>query len=370
MLGKIPVELIMQRNQKVSANALTVENLASLIVFALIVGFMMGTLWFMEKKQSNIFPTIGIDLMGSDEDSQTVLSSLIPILQQLQQSVHFVVFGEEKNKSLLHSLPFASFVIASDVINMDENPLLAIRRKKNSSIHLGIQALKTKKIDAFISKGNTGALMATARAHLKTLPSVTRPALLTLLPTKHNELAILDVGANTACKSSHLIEFAAIGASYQKARGIKEPKVGLLNIGIEPIKGTPELRDTYKALSKLNNKYHHPFFYGNVEARDVFEGSVDVLITDGFTGNIFLKTAEGIARFLLEELEENPSSRILQSKLDYSEYPGALLAGVQGIVIKCHGFSKSKAFYHSIVSAVQLIEQNFLKKIQEELAFI
>ena len=364
MLARIPAERIMQKNKKVLANALTVENLASPIVFALIAVFMMDTLWFMEKTNNNLFPTIGIDLMGSDEDSQTVLSSLIPTLEKNKQFAHFVLFGEEKNKFLLQSLPFISYKIASDQIGMDENPLIAVRRKKNSSIHLGILALKNKEIDAFISKGNTGALMATARAHLKTLPSITRPALLTLLPTKRNEIAILDVGANTTCKSSHLAEFAAMGVAYQKARGIDQPKIGLLNIGIEPIKGTPELRDAYKTLSKLNDHHEYPVFSGNVEARDVFEGEVDVLITDGFTGNIFLKTAEGIARFLLEQLKDNPAFPHLQSKLDYSEYPGALLSGVRGIVIKCHGSSKSEAFHHSIRSAVQLLKQNFLYRGQ------
>ncbi len=316
-------------------------------------------------KKSKTLPIIGLDLMGSDEDSSFVLSSLVPILKSLEHSAHFVLFGEEKNKEVLESIPFVSYQISTEVVHMDENPLLAVRRKKGSSLHLGMRALKNKEIQAFISMGNTGALMATARLHLDTLPKISRPALLTLLPTKNTEMVILDVGANTTCKGSHLVEFAAMGIAYQKARGIKEPKVGLLNIGTEALKGPPELQKAYKLLSKA-----YPFFYGNVEGRDAFEGLVDVLVTDGFTGNIFLKTSEGIARLLLEKLSAYSQLKELRSRLDYSEYPGALLAGVNGLVIKCHGTAKSASFHHSLTSAFYLLERDFLETLKEELAFL
>ncbi len=316
------------------------------------------------QKKSNPLPTVGLDLMGSDEDSRFVLTSLLPVLESLKHSAHFVLFGEEKNREELQSVPFISYQISSEVISMDEDPLLAVRRKKGSSLHLGMRALKDKTIQAFISMGNTGALMATARIHLDTLPQISRPALLTLIPSKKKETVILDVGANTACKSSNFLEFAAMGIAYQKARGIENPKVGLLNIGTEAIKGPPELQKAYKILNKT-----YPFFYGNIEGRDAFEGLVDVLVTDGFTGNIFLKTSEGIARFLLDQLSEYSHLNKLRSRLDYSEYPGALLAGVNGLVIKCHGTARSASFPHSLTSTITLLQRNFLENLEKELSF-
>ncbi len=206
--------------------------------------------------------------------------------------------------------------------------------------------------------------MATARLHLKTLSKITRPALLTLLPSKNKETVLLDVGANSECKSSHLVEFAAMGVAYQKARGVKNPKVGLLNIGKEAIKGPPELQKAYKALAKA-----YPFFHGNIEGRNAFEGLVDVLVTDGFTGNIFLKTSEGIARVLLDTLSEYSELKQLRRRLDYSEYPGALLAGVNGLVIKCHGTANSASLPHSLTSAITLLERNFVENLEKELSF-
>ena len=355
-------ELTTQKNQKASANALIVANHVFLIVFALIAAFMMERPCIMEKK-NRLLPSIGLDLMGSDEDSNVVLTSLLPILKSLEHSAHFTLFGEEKNIELFRSIPFISYQIASELISMDEKPLWAARRKKKSSMHLGIQALKNKEIQAFISMGSTGALMATARLYLKTLPSITRPALLTFLPTKNKEMVLLDVGASSISKGSHLVEFAAMGIAYQKTRGIKNPTVGLLNIGTEAIKGPPELQKAYQTLSKS-----YPFFYGNIEGRDAFEGLVNVLVTDGFTGNIFLKTSEGIARFILDTLKEHNSLKALSNRLDYSEYPGALLCGVDGIVIKCHGTAKAPSFHHSLINAISLLEQNFLTTLKEELS--
>jgi phosphate acyltransferase len=326
---------------------------------------------FMQKKSDPLpLPCIGIDLLGSDAPSDVVLESLLPTIDSLRHSAKFVLYCEESNLPAIQAFPYLSYQVSTEAILMNENPLWAIRRKKNSSLFLGIRALKEKTIHAFISMGNTGALMAAAKTALKTLPSISRPALLTLLPTKNNEIAVLDVGANTACKSSHFLEFAAMGIAYQKSRGIQNPTVGLLNIGAEPIKGTPELRSAYRSLSSLNDRLSYRVFKGNVEGRDV----IDVLVTDGFTGNIFLKTAEGIAGFLLDQLKEYSTHPYVlsslarfQNRLDYSEYPGAVLCGVSGIVIKCHGTAKSQALHHSIISAIHLMQQGFLEKIKTEL---
>ncbi len=329
-----------------------------------------------KKLRENQFtPCIGLDLLGSDADSAYILESALPILESLQTRAHFRLFGEEKNRETLRSIPFISYEIAPETITMADSPLSAVRKKKNASMILGIKALKNKQIDAFISMGNTGALITSARANLKTLPFIKRPALLALLPSKKNKIAVLDVGANTECKTSHLLDFAAMGLAYQKIRGIEKPTVGLLNIGTEALKGPPLLRDTYKYLSELSKKHSYPFFLGNVEGRDVFEGHIDVLITDGFTGNVFLKTSEGIADFLLDQLKTEPTSlaesktlEMLQKRLTSSEHSGATLAGVDGLVIKCHGNARPKAILHSLTNAIELLEENFLETIKAEIS--
>jgi glycerol-3-phosphate acyltransferase PlsX len=255
---------------------------------------------------------------------------------------------------------------------MEDNPLYAVRRKKDSSLYLGVQMLKEGYLDAFISSGNTGALMAASKLLLSTLPGVDRPALLSLLPTRKTEIAVLDVGANTSYKAKHLLQFALLGAAFQKSRGIAHPKVGLLNVGAEAKKGTPELRTVYESLKKMPSP---PFlFIGNIEAREVFQGGIDVLVTDGFTGNVFLKTAEGIAVVILDELEEsmreqefsplNPTLTKLRHHLHFAKYPGALLAGVDGIVIKCHSNASFDSVLSSITSAVRLTQHHFLDSIK------
>lgn len=362
MRARTREEPITQRSPKASQNVPTAENHAFLIAFVPTAAFTMDNPSTMEKKNSPL-PSIGLDIMGSDEDPASVLTSLLPILKKLKDSARFVVFGEEKNSELVKDSPFCSYQTAADAITMEDEPLWAVRKKRNSSLHLGMQALKNKEIQAFISMGNTGALMATARLSLQTLPKISRPALLTLLPTKNREMAVLDVGANATFKESHLVEFAAMGIAYQKARGIHQPKVGLLNIGTEARKGPPEIQKAYQALAKT-----YPFFCGNIEGRDAFEGHLDVLVSDGFTGNIFLKTSEGIARFLLNSLGNRSELQELRSRLDYSEYPGALLCGVDGLVMKCHGTGNSASLYHSLTNVISLLEGRFLDLLASELS--
>ncbi len=361
----------MQKNQRVSQLAQTAANLSSHTAFAPIADFMMAEPLFMSK--GNKLPKIGIDLLGSDLPPKSLLESVLPMLDSMQHSAHFILFCDKENAPNVPICPYISLQESKEAISMSDSPLWAMRRKTDSSLSLGIQALQNRSIDAFISMGNTGALMALAKTRLKTLSPIARPALLALLPAKNSEIAVLDVGANTHCKSTHFEQFAAMGIAYQKSRGIAKPTVGLLNIGTEAIKGTPELRSTYLALEKLNKKLPYAAFQGNIEGRDVFEGKIDVLVTDGFTGNVFLKTAEGIAQFLLEQIQEyaetsHATAGKLKNKLDYSEYPGALLCGVNGIVIKCHGNAKPSSLRQSLVSAIHLFENRFLEKIQSELA--
>lgn len=364
MLVRIRAELTMQKPLNILARAPIVKALVFPTAYALIVDFMQEKILNSETKTS--LPSIGLDLMGSDVDPKFVLDSVLPVLEKLQNSANFVLFGEESVYKDFVSAPHISFQVCPETIAMSEDPLKAIRKKKNSSLSLGIDSLKKNKIQAFISMGNTGALLATARGKLGTLPSITRPALLAVLPTKKKNLAVLDVGANTEYTSSHLLEFAAMGSSYQKVCGIQSPTIGLLNIGTEEIKGPPELQKTYQLLSTLSSRHHYPLFSGNIEGRDALEGNIDVLITGGFAGNIFLKTMEGAAQFFLQALADQTTD--LKKKLDYREYSGAVLCGVNGIVIKCHGNAKPKAIEQSLINAIQLIEKKFLDTIKEEIA--
>jgi glycerol-3-phosphate acyltransferase PlsX len=310
--------------------------------------------------------------MGSDTKPSELLDAIYDFIQKPSPFVHLTLFGTSDVLAGKHSpSPHVALHVVQEYISMDEAPLAAIRNKKQSSISVGIRMLKEKHLHAFVSAGNTGALMSIAKLSLPMLPSIGRPALLTLLPTIHqNHIAVLDVGANTSCKSHHLVEFALIGAAFQKVRGIRVPKVGLLNIGSEAKKGTPQLREAYSYLKKSDP--YHLEFVGNIEARDVFQGSIDVLVTDGFTGNIFLKTAEGIGHVILNQIEEITQQGSfldikqvlieMRRRLHYTEYPGALLCGVDGIVMKCHGNSSSQSLINTINCAISLVKHDFIEK--------
>jgi len=322
---------------------------------------------------------IGIDLLGSDVPPSELLQAVLAFCKELDPSIHLTLFGTKTLFARMRS-PTSNvfFHVVKEFITMDDSPLTAIRRKKESSLCIGIKLLKASHLQAFISAGNTGALMAYAKIELPSLPHVERPALLTLLPTRDKEVAVLDVGANTSYKAKHLVQFAVMGVAYQRSRGVKMPIVGLLNIGSEAKKGTPELQRVYNQLQSSSKKNSSPYaFAGNIEGRDVFQGKIDVLVTDGFTGNVFLKTAEGIAAVILEELEcssiEECSPRTkgilaeLRQRLHYAEYPGALLCGVEGIVIKCHGNSNPQSFLRSITTAARLVKHGFLDQVKKEL---
>jgi glycerol-3-phosphate acyltransferase PlsX len=297
---------------------------------------------------------IGVDLMGGDNPPKVLLQ----LLKSLPSDVQPVPIGLPE----FHDSYF-DYVSAPQFISMEESPLTALRRKKESSLCVGLRLLKEKKIDAFVSAGNTGALISASKMILGNQPGILRPALLAAMPTKKHPVAVLDVGANVEVKAKHLVQFALLGASYAKSKGTSLPKVGLLNIGSEAIKGTTELRLAYQ---KLQNYPNPPFqFVGNIEGKSVFDGDVDVLITDGFTGNIFLKTAEGIASLTLDLFSTllspnqiknlSPQLRDLQRNLHYAEYPGALLVGAAGIVIKCHGYSTPEAFLNAVLGAADLV---------------
>lgn len=299
---------------------------------------------------------IGIDLMGGDSPPEHLFEAVVRAAKTLGSAVKLFPIA---TPPIIQSLapkapPSITFCSAADVITMEDSPLAVVRKKKEASLLVGIRLLKDKKIDAFISCGNTGALIAAASLYLSRLPGIKTTALLAVLPTEKNPLAVLDVGGNLSNSSTHLFELALMGAAYQRRVLRKEkPHVGLLNIGIESKKGTIAHREAYEMLKKETSFE----FVGNIEAREVFKGGLDVLVTDGFTGNILLKTSEGVGAFIFEALKSTfggqmPESIVqMQKRFNYEEYPGALVYGIDGIVIKAHGNASALSLYQSIIFA-------------------
>jgi glycerol-3-phosphate acyltransferase PlsX len=320
---------------------------------------------FSMQKKNNI----GIDLMGCETQPIEIANEIVDLIEELPSCYHITFFCSPNCLREIKHHPRINYQEAPDVILMTDDPLTAVRRKKNSSLCVAMQMLKNKEIDALISACNTGALIASANLFLPKLPSIERPALLTLMPTMKHAVAILDVGANPGAKAHHLAQYAAIGIAYQKSRDIEMPKVGLLNIGSEKSKGTLETREAYKLMQQFQS-----MFIGNIEGRDVFNGDTDVVVTEGFAGNVLLKTAEGIASFILHEIEKDPGISgdlaALRKRLHYAEYPGAIVAGVEGIVMKCHGDGSPTAFRESLKASIQLLSQDFLARIKKELSLV
>lgn len=304
--------------------------------------------------------------MGGDQPPENIFEAVLSVAKNAD--VHFVVMATHAYFSILSEKSHSpiEFVTTEEFIEMDESPLLAVRRKKNSSMAAGMRLLRENKIDAFLSTGSTGALVATATLHLDPLEGIERPALLVTMPTAKGEVVVLDVGANIQPKPEHLVAYARLGVLFSTFyQGLKRPSIGLLNIGAEEQKGTKELKETYAALQEVFKDR----FLGNVEGRSVFRGDVDVLVTDGFTGNVFLKTSEGISRFLAEYLTQHfeipEIIAHLNQRFNYAEHPGAFLCGVDGLVVKCHGDSDQQALMNGIYGAIDLANSQILDKMKQ-----
>ncbi|MFA6118523.1 MAG: phosphate acyltransferase PlsX [Parachlamydiales bacterium] len=335
----------------------------------------------MNNQKNNELPIhIGIDLMGGENKPDEILRSIINFKNNYSENINFVFFATNDLSSKFTDIEKENnisldVVYTEHSISMDENPLLAIRRKKKSTIFEGLRYLKDNKIDAFISCGNTGALTTGANVILNKLKSISRPALLALIPTKKNLTAILDVGANISFDADNLVQYAMLGAAFQKSLNINKPKVGILNIGTEQQKGTSHHQNAYSQLTKFDDFFN---FVGNVEGKEVFEGNADVIVTDGFTGNVFLKTSEGLASFVLDKIYQNIAKEekreeifnILQNlkkRLYFGEYPGAILVGLDKIVIKCHGYSSIKGIISAIIETHEFVKNNIILSIKSYL---
>ena len=324
---------------------------------------------------------IAVDAMGSDHAPAVEIDGAVQAATQYGVSIA-LVGQEDRIHELLRKhdvggLPI-EVVHASEVITMEEPAATAARRKKDSSIRVASRLVRDSGVSGIVSAGNTGAVMATVKMVLGTLPVVDRPALSTVLPTQKGKPAILlDVGANVDCKPHHLEQFAIMGDIYSRAIfGIRRPRVGLLSIGEEDSKGNELTKEAFKSLKRAPIN-----FIGNVEGRDIFRGDVDVIVCDGFTGNVALKLSEGLIEtftaMLGQELKKTLSAKVgyifaqkafgeFRRRLDYSEYGGAPLLGIKGITIVCHGRSNANAIKNAIRVANEFCKHNVNSAIETE----
>ncbi|WP_407949940.1 phosphate acyltransferase PlsX [Parvibaculum sp.] len=329
--------------------------------------------------------TIALDGMGGDHGPETVIGGA-EIASVRHPDIRFLIFGDEAQiRPLLDKHPRvaqASEIVHTDVsISMDDKPSQALRRgRKTSSMWLAIDAVKEGRAQAAVSAGNTGALMAMAKVILKTIPNVERPALAALWPTARGESVALDLGATVGADAFQLVQFAAMGEAFARVIfNIEQPTVGLLNIGEEEVKGTEEV----KAAAQMLREAQLPIrFHGFVEGDDIAKGTVDVVVTDGYTGNIALKTAEGTARLIVSYLrgamQSSLMSRIgylfargafkaLADKIDPRSSNGAVFLGLNGLVVKSHGSTDPVGFAAAIDVAADVASADLVSKIVSDL---
>ena len=325
---------------------------------------------------------LALDAMGGDHAPEVTVAGAVEAAKECNHEIVLVgqesVLKAELAKYQTKKLPI-TIVNATETIGMDDLPAQAVRQKKDSSLVVAARMVAERKTDAFVSAGNSGAAMAASLLHLGRLPGVSRPAITTVFPTLSGGCAILDVGANVDCKPKHLFQFAVMGKVYlEKVSGMSNPRVGVLSIGEEETKGNELSLATYELLkkSKLN-------FIGNVEGRDIPKGKADVIICDGFVGNIVLKFGEGVAEMMLklvkQEFKAHPISwmslpflwtalRDLRKKVDYTEHGGAPLLGVDGVCIIAHGGSNAKAIKNALKAAARYAEKNVNQEVAQEIA--
>ena len=319
---------------------------------------------------------IALDAMGTDEAPASEIAGALQALEEHPDDIRILLVGDrEAIEAGLARAPASArarldIVHAPERILPGESPAHAVRKRQGSSIVTGIRLQKEGEADAFISAGSTGAVMAASLILLRPLPGVARPAIGTLLPTAGRPTLMLDAGANVDCKPHHLLQFAHLGVIYaQDLMGTQRPRVGLLNIGEEPGKGDELALEAHRLLQASD--FH---FVGNVEGRDIIRGACDVLVCDGFVGNVLLKFYESVAEFtiglLRHEMERSGTRMDLEEVfrvLDYAEYGGAPLLGVNGVSIICHGKSPPKAIRNAISVARQAVLSRMVEHIAGEL---
>ena len=327
-------------------------------------------------------PIIALDAMGGDRGIFPNIEAAVNSINET--NVKIILVGDEKlintelKKYKIKKPENLTIYHTTETISMEDAPATSIRQKKDSSIVVGTKLVAEKKANAFVSAGNSGAVMASALMNIKRLPNILRPAIATILPTLKNFCVVLDVGANVDCKPKYLLQFAIMGNEYVKEiYGISKPRIGLLSIGKEKSKGNELTLQAYELIEKSGLN-----FIGNIEGNDIPQGNVDVVVCDGFVGNIILKFGEGVAEMLFSliklQLKKHPLAfasipflwgalKDLLKRVDYSEYGGAPLLGIDGTCIICHGISNSKAIFNAIKVAVDSVRKNINEKISEEM---
>lgn len=328
---------------------------------------------------------VALDAMGGDHAPSCVVEGAVLAAREYGHRLILVGRLEDLGPELeKHGLPAAGNDLialedARDAIEMHESPVLALRQKKHSSIRVACQLVREGKAQGVISAGNTGAVMVTAKVVLGTLSGIDRPAVIAVLPNLKGLSVWLDVGANIAPRPEHLIQFAVMGQIYSREiLGIRDPRVGVLSVGEEESKGNAVTREVFRhlSLSSMN-------FIGNVEGRDIFNGNADVIVSDGFTGNVSLKAIESVAEMLAVLLRQEiaatwlgrigylflkPSFRRFKKKIDYAEYGGMPLLGVKGSAIICHGRSSARAIKNAVRVAADVIGSRVNDRIQDAMS--
>ena len=328
--------------------------------------------------------TVAIDAMGGDHGPHVTVPAALAVLDR-DPAVNIILVGlRDALESELAARkrvqgPRLRIHAASEVVTMDDPPAIAMRNKKDSSMRVAIDLVKSGEAHAAVSAGNTGALMAISRFVLKTLPGIDRPAICTVLPTLKGRAYVLDFGANVDCTAEHLLQFAVMGAMLVSAVENKpRPSVGLLNIGSEAIKGNDIVKEAAELLRQSHLRFH-----GNVEGDDIYKGTTDVVVCDGFVGNVALKASEGLAQmmgtFLREEFQHNFLSKIaaaiawpvlkrFKQRVDHRRFNGASLLGLRGVVMKSHGSADSYAFQFALTRAAEECRGGVLRRITEQMA--
>ena len=328
--------------------------------------------------------TIAIDCMGGDHGPVVTVPAALEFLRSHPQASAILVGREEAITPLLGNAntEFGARIrvrAASEVVAMDDPPAIAMRNKKDSSMRVAVDLVKAGEASAAVSARNTGALMAMARFVLKTLPGIDRPAIATVLPSMKGHTYVLDLGANVDCSAEHLLQFGVMGAMLVAAIEHKDrPSVGLLNIGEEVIKGNDVVKEAGELLRNSG-----PNFYGNVEGNDIYEGTVDVVVCDGFVGNVALKTSEGLAQmvgaFLKQEFKRTLFTKLLavaampvlkrfKKRVDHRLYNGAPLLGLRGVVLKSHGSADMLAFGNALSRAAEAASNRLIVRLSERMA--
>lgn len=327
---------------------------------------------------------IALDAMGGDYAPGKIISGAIKA-SRLYNDITIVLVGNENAvKEELSNQQYNEnhfeIIHTEEVIDMEESPTRAIRKKKKSSIIKGLEIVKERRVDAFVSAGNTGAVMAGSLFKIGRIKGIKRPSILINFPSIIGQTIVMDNGANADCKPEHLLEFAIMGQVYaRQISGVNKPRIGLLSIGEEKEKGNQLVKETYE-LFKNDSRIIN--FIGNVEGRDIFNGNCDLVICDGFVGNVVLKTTEGVANFMFKLLKEaltknfraklgalllKPYLKVLKDKTDYRQYGGAPLLGIDGVVIISHGSSDEIAIMNAVKVARNTIKENIVELITAEI---